>query len=128
MVSFSKSIKTCLKEKYFCISGRASRAEYWWFQLFIVIIEALVGILLGVISAILSEDDVLAPGIWLFVILSLLLVIPNFCVTVRRLHDTGRSGFALFFCLIPYVGSIIVFVFTLLGSSADNEYGPIPED
>lgn len=119
MMSFSQSIVTCFK-KYLTISGRATRAEYWWFLLFFY----LVGAFFGVLAVMLDDESILA-GLGVFIVI---VFCPLACVLIRRLHDTGRSGAYIFLSLVPYVGGLIIFIITLLGSDSDNEYGPKPLD
>lgn len=123
MMTFSESIKTCLTKKYFTIKGRATRAEYWWFQLFV---HLLIFAPFLAIMPFVEESSGIVP-IVIFVMLPMaLLLCPNFCVTIRRLHDAGLSGWCLLVNLIPYVGSTIFLVMTLMGSDKDNKWGPNP--
>ena len=117
MMSFSQSIVTCFK-KYLTTSGRATRAEFWWFHLFVYLVAAF---FCG-LSIMLEEDGILG-GLGIFIVA---VFCPLLCVLVRRLHDTGRSGAYIFLNLIPYVGGLILFIITLLNSDNDNEYGPNP--
>ena len=119
MMSFSQSIVTCFK-KYLTISGRATRAVYWWFHLFVYLIAAFISWL-----AIISEEDGIFAVLGVFVVA---VFCPLLCVLIRRLHDTGRPGEYIFLNLIPYIGGLIIFIFTLLGSDNDNVYGPKPLD
>ena len=118
MVSFGESIKTCLTKKYFTVSGRATRAEYWWFQLFFLLI--LIG--LTIIGIMMQQDFFM----FLIGVFYLFMLSPLFCVQVRRLHDVGHSGWFVLLSLIPYVGGLIVFITTLSASGDDNEWGPNP--
>ena len=110
--------------KYATFSGRARRSEYWWFVLFSII---LLGIAAGIDSgAGLHFKD--QPIGWVYSIVALLLFIPSIAVTIRRLHDTGRSGWWWFLSLLCGIGAIILFVFCLLeGNRGPNEYGPDPK-
>ncbi|MET7569471.1 DUF805 domain-containing protein [Streptomyces sp. NPDC005492] len=104
-------------KKYAVFSGRARRKEYWMFGLFAAIIAA---VLLGIGIAIKFPALV---GIFYLAIL-----LPGLGVTVRRLHDTGRSGGWFFISLIPIAGPIIMLVFTCTDSQpGDNQYGPNPK-
>ena len=124
MVSFGEAIKTCLTKKYFTISGRATRAEYWWFQLFFLLI--IVGFALIEVLIEASVPQASGFGFALIGIFYLLMLCPLFCVQVRRLHDGGSSGWCVLLSLIPYIGEFIVFIMTLRGSDDDNEWGPNP--
>jgi uncharacterized membrane protein YhaH (DUF805 family) len=114
---------TALKN-YAVFSGRARRSEYWYFALFYVILYAVCAI---VDVATGSFDR--ASGIGIFTgILTLALLIPSLSVTVRRLHDTGRSGWWLLIVLIPLVGAIILLVFLAQdGEAGPNRFGPSPK-
>ena len=96
---------------------RSSRSAYWWFWLF-----GAIAIAVGVIL-----DAVLGSGQVVSVIVALALVIPNLAVAVRRLHDTGRSGWWLLIGLLPLIGAIVLLVFYLTGSDGPNEYGAGPD-
>jgi uncharacterized membrane protein YhaH (DUF805 family) len=112
-MSFAESIRTCLT-KYVDFKGRASRSEYWWFVLFIFL--AYVGI--GVVASVAK-----APA--LILVVPFVLLLPQLAVGVRRLHDTGKSGWWYLICLVPYVGGIVVLVLLAQGSQAiANQYGP----
>ena len=101
-VSFGEAIKVCFN-KYATFSGRASRSEYWYFALF--------SFILGLIPVVN----------W---IAALALLIPGLAVAVRRLHDTGRSGWWYLICLVPIVGQIMLLVFfCTAGQPHANEYG-----
>lgn len=106
-------------KKYFDFSGRARRKEYWMFTLFNLIA---VTILVVVGMMISHERGIILP--WLY---ELAVFLPTLGALVRRLHDTGRSGWWVLIQLVPLVGGIIVFVFTVLDSVPDNQYGPNPK-
>ena len=109
-------------KNYATMSGRATFAEYWWFQLFIWATS--IGIL--ILSSTLGRDaaDV---GFIIFTIFIVITLIPNLCVCVRRLHDTGHSGAMFWWCLLGWgVGLIIINIVNLFASVDDNEYGPNP--
>lgn len=93
-MTFQESIKLCFS-KYADFSGRASRSEYWWFFLFIILAGALIAIL----------SDRLAMVFYLATLL------PSLAAATRRLHDTSRSGWWQLVCLIPLIGLIVLLVF-----------------
>ncbi len=103
-------------KKYAVFSGRARRKEYWMFLLFHIIIIAL-----GVIESIVGTNSVIA----LFYMLAILL--PGLAVTVRRLHDTGKSGWWLLIGLVPLIGIVILVFMVQDGQAGDNQYGPNPK-
>jgi uncharacterized membrane protein YhaH (DUF805 family) len=101
-------------ERYAVFEGRADRAEYWWFFLANFIIFAILGTLAQVSTVFLVIDT--AAGLAVF--------IPSLAVAMRRLHDTGRSGWWLLIGLIPIAGFIIVLVLLALeGDRGPNQYG-----
>jgi len=64
----------------------------------------------------------------LTVLAFLVYIIPALAVTVRRLHDINKSGWWIFIRIIPYVGDLILFVFSVMDSDPNhNEYGPNPK-
>lgn len=115
-VSFSEAIKSGFS-KYCCFTGRASRSEYWWWVLFTFIVGVIVGVVFGdgTTGAIISG------------LVSLALFLPGLGLGVRRLHDIGRSGWAILLALIPIVGAIILIIWFIKDSvPVPNEYGPVP--
>ncbi|MET8082144.1 DUF805 domain-containing protein [Streptomyces sp. NPDC005303] len=115
-MSFADAARICLTAKYATFSGRARRAEYWWFSVVYMIAAV-------VIAAICLAADSVLPGILL-----LLFIVPMLSVSVRRLHDTGRSGWRMLIALIPVAGPILYLVgMTVDSVPAANEYGPSPK-
>lgn len=105
-------------KKYATFSGRSRRKEYWMFTLFYVIFAIGVAILDGILGS---------PGI-LGAILALGLFIPSLSVAVRRLHDTGRSGWWFLIVFLPLVGFFVLLYFMVQeGHAGDNAYGANPK-
>lgn len=108
-------------KKYAVFSGRASRKEYWLFCLWNLIIGFVIGFVLGLTG---NLNAVLPAAI----IYLAIFIIPSVAVTVRRLHDIGRSGWWLLILFVPYIGPIILITFYCFDSqSGDNKYGPNPK-
>ena len=106
-------------KQYAVFAGRASRREYWMFTG----ISLLVAIVLGIVDAMVSGETPI-----LGIVYTLAILVPSLAVSVRRLHDTNRSGWWLFLSLIPIIGAIVLFVFALQSSqNEDNRYGDISE-
>ena len=106
-MTFLKSIETCFY-KYIEFNGRASRSEFWWFYLFVIICW-IIGFALG-------------PIIEAITILGLLL--PYIAVQARRLHDVGKSGWLQLISLIPLIGAIILIIWSATeGTKKKNIYG-----
>lgn len=122
-VSFGDAVLSAFSN-YCCFYGRASRSEYWWFQLFLFIVNFLLGcfsftnlFFFGFFTLMFSFSF-----IW-----SLIVLLPQLGLAVRRLHDIGKSGFNLFWGLVPIAGPIIILVFFCTESQMfPNQYGPIP--
>jgi uncharacterized membrane protein YhaH (DUF805 family) len=105
-------------KQYAAFDGRASRTEYWMFQLF----NLIAAVVLAVLGAFLGK-----VGSALIALYALGTLLPSLAVLIRRLHDTGRSGWWILIALVPGVGGLVLLVFTLLDSQAgDNEFGPNP--
>ncbi|MEH7378288.1 MULTISPECIES: DUF805 domain-containing protein [Bacillaceae] len=105
-------------KNYVGFSGRARRKEYWMFVLFNMIAM----IILAVI------DNVLGIYPLLYGLYSLAVLLPSLAVTIRRLHDAGKSGAWILISLVPLVGAIVLLIFTCSDSQADdNQYGPNPK-
>jgi uncharacterized membrane protein YhaH (DUF805 family) len=114
-MSFPDALSTCLR-KYATFAGRARRAEYWQFTLAYVV---------ALVAAALVDQVWAAPVLTALVIVGLLL--PHLAVTVRRLHDTGRSGAWFLISLVPF-GGLVLLVFTCQDSApVANEYGASPK-
>lgn len=104
---------TVLK-RYAVFSGRAARTEFWMFALFNLIASVILTLV----------DSVLGVGALLSSLYSLAILLPSLGVGIRRLHDTGRSGWWYFIALIPLVGIIVLLVFWIHDSQpGDNQYG-----
>ena len=122
MMGFMDAAKNAIMNNYANFSGRASRSEYWWFVLFyfaLAIPAALIDSIIGI---------ELIPGYGPFaIILIIAFFLPNISLVVRRLHDTGRSGWMYLIGLIPCVGFIILLVFLVQdGEPHPNAYGEVP--
>ncbi|POP44008.1 DUF805 domain-containing protein [Superficieibacter electus] len=106
-------------KNYVGFSGRARRQEFWMFAL----ISGIISTILNVIQIMMGMEIM-----WLSFIYSLAILLPNIAVTVRRLHDTDRSGFWALLMLLPVIGWIILFVFTCQnGTSGTNRFGNDPK-
>ncbi|QDV52250.1 DUF805 domain-containing protein [Gimesia fumaroli] len=119
---------TVLK-KYAVLDGRARRMEYWMFTLLDTLFAILVCILGTAVGSMMSgPGEISFLGFWLLLIYMFLVLMPKLSVTVRRLHDTGRSALWLFAGLIPAIGALITIILMVLdGDAGENEYGPDPK-
>ncbi|MCQ6275458.1 DUF805 domain-containing protein [Bacillus sp. V3B] len=106
-------------KNYVGFQGRAGRKEYWMF----VLINFIIAIILSIVETIADLPLVLTSLYYLAVLL------PSLAITVRRLHDTGRSGLWLLISLIPFIGAIVLLVFACQSSQeSDNQYGSNPQN
>jgi uncharacterized membrane protein YhaH (DUF805 family) len=143
LMSFVDSIRTVLS-KYATFSGRARRSEFWWYYLAVTIVESVLYFALIVPgltayttaltdaamagSAAPAMPGSLATGQLIMSLVGLALLLPTIGVSVRRLHDTDRSGFWYLLHLVPFVGTIIVIVWQAgNGTPGPNQYGPDPK-
>ncbi|MNN59016.1 Inner membrane protein YhaI [compost metagenome] len=113
-------------KRYAQFSGRASRAEFWWFQLFCCLVLVPLNVL-QIVAASNGWSAIALIGTAVSALFSLAILVPALAATMRRLHDTDRSGWWLLAMFVPIVG-LIPLVFTLLpGDSTSNRYGaPVP--
>ena len=112
-------------QKYAVFDGRARRKEYWVFLL----INILVSVVLIAIDNLIGTFSPQAGFGLLQGLYSLAILIPSIAVTVRRLHDTGRTGWWILISLVPVIGGIVLLVFMVLDSEPEtNEYGPNPKE
>ena len=112
-MTFGESVSTCIK-KYFVFEGRASRSEYWWFQLIVSP---------SYLISTVFENDIA----YIFLGITLFTLIPAISAGVRRLHDTNRSGFFLLISFIPFIGGLILLFFLIPeGTKGKNRFGPDP--
>jgi uncharacterized membrane protein YhaH (DUF805 family) len=93
-MKLQESVKVCLT-KYADFTGRATRSEYWWFMLFIVLVSAATSTVSNTLG----------------VLFSLATLLPSVAAAARRLHDTNRSGWWQLVCLVPVVGLVVLIVF-----------------
>jgi uncharacterized membrane protein YhaH (DUF805 family) len=105
--------------KYAVFTGRARRTEYWMFFLINLVIAIALAVVEGVVGS---------PGV-IGLLYSLAVLIPGVAVTVRRLHDTDRTGWWLLITLVPLLGAIALLVLMVLdGKTGQNQYGANPKE
>ena len=116
------AFRACLR-RYVKFSGRASRSEYWWIQLSLFLVFSVVFALSCLLPLCLPDElDFVAVALPFLALPAFIL--PSLSVLVRRLHDIGFSGWWMLLLFVPTVGSLVVFIFTLLPSiNLVNKYG-----
>ena len=136
-MSIGTAVRTVLAQ-YATFSGRARRSEYWWWSLAYSIVFAVLYVLAIALVGVeaFTNPEAATPGaggiggllvfglIFVFVLGTFL---PSLAVTIRRLHDTGRSGWWYLISLVPF-GSIVILVCSVMDSTpGSNAYGPNPK-
>lgn len=107
-------------KSYADFSGRSRRKEFWFFVLF----NFIIGFTLGIVDTMLG----IGFGVGLLSGLYFLgVLVPGIAVSVRRLHDTGRSGWWILVGFVPVLGLVIFILMVLDSQPGDNEYGPNPK-
>jgi uncharacterized membrane protein YhaH (DUF805 family) len=107
---------------YAGFAGRARRKEYWFFALF----NFLIALAIGSFEQMFGIGNEMGGGP-LSTLYSLGVFVPSLAVSVRRLHDTDRSGLWLLLILIPLIGFLVLLYFMVQPSEpGTNEYGPCP--
>jgi uncharacterized membrane protein YhaH (DUF805 family) len=119
-MNFQQAVQSVFSN-YANFRGRASRSEFWWFQLFLLLGGIVAGLLDQFANSSVLGGSPLATLFWLATI------IPDLAVTVRRLHDTDSSGWWILLGLIPLIGVIVLIVWWCQeGSRGYNRFGADP--
>ncbi len=121
-MTFKNAVASCLLQ-YTNMRGRASRSEFWWFQLFI----AAVSLVLYLLTSFLPDRYYnFGPVLNSFFLIAM--AIPIFSVCVRRMHDTGRSAFAAVLICVPVLNLLCLWWASRPGDARANAYGPAPDE
>ena len=116
-MGFTEAIKSGF-DNYVNFNGRARRSAYWYWTLFSV----LASIAANIIDAVIGSAPIFSG------LVGLALLLPGLAVSVRRLHDTDRSGWWILIGLIPLIGFIVLIVFYVQDSEpTENRFGPSPK-
>lgn len=111
-------------KQYADFNGRSQRTEYWLFVLFCIVVSFVLSLIDKMIGTYSDSGVGLLSGIF-----SLAVLLPGIAVGIRRLHDTGRSGWWLLIALVPLIGEIVLIVFMVQDSvPGTNAYGPSPKE
>lgn len=112
-------------KKYAVFSGRAGRKEFWMFALFNLFFIVAAIILDNILGTTIGRGRY---GLF-YSLYTIAVFVPNLSVSIRRLHDTNRSGWWLLISAIPVIGAIMLLIFLIeSGDPGDNRYGPLPVD
>lgn len=120
MDQFIDAFKLVVIQNYANFEGRLGRGAFWRF--------ILVNLVVSVVLAVLAQQ--FGVVVWLaYVAWGLGLIVPSIAATVRRLHDTNKTGWLVLVGLIPVVGTIVLIVLCAAqGDAQANDYGPVPTD
>ena len=128
-MGFGEAVSTCFR-KYGDFNGRARRSEYWFFQLFSILVMIGIFVVGGVAGAFNGDRQNSTGGLvigLLFLVWLLAFFVPALAVAVRRFHDMGHSGWWYLISFVPYIGSFILIVwFCFKGTAGPNRFGPDP--
>jgi len=124
-MGFIEAVKTCFV-KAFVFKGRALRSEYWYFVLFCCLVNLAMELSIGILA-----DEMLRNGLGIlgliYILFSLVIIFPNLSVTIRRLHDSGRSGWWVLIAFVPILGALcLLYWMVIKGDEGENRYGPNP--
>lgn len=111
-----------IKNRYADFSSRVRRKDFFTYFLFFYAINIAALIIDSIIKMVVDIPPIL------FIIASLVLLVPTLAITVRRLHDTSKSGWFMLIGLIPVVNLYLLYVLVLDGTPGANEYGPDPKE
>lgn len=118
-VTMTEAVRRVLS-KYADFSGRAPRSEYWWWVLAMFLLSLVLSFAAAAVASDAQKAADIATGVLLVATF-----LPSLAVTVRRLHDTDRSGWWILVGLVPIIGSIILLVWMASeGSHRANQWGP----
>jgi len=120
--------KKVVLQNYANFTGRARRAEYWYFVLgnFLLSIPFYI---IGLVGVSFDNTFLMIAGFIAYGCLILATIVPSLAVAVRRLHDINKSGWYYFIGLIPFIGGIILLVwFFTDGNRFANNYGADPKN
>ncbi len=119
-MEFGAAISSGLS-KYADFSGRASRSEFWFFFLFYILASVAASILDALLSMAIGVGSILS------ILLGLAALLPIIAVTIRRLHDTNRSGWWVLIAFLPLVGAILLIIwYCTKGTTGPNRFGEDP--
>jgi len=123
-MDFTTAVKTVFK-RYAEFGGRSCRAEFWYFELAIILFEIAYFIVDGVLRAISLTPLSLLLGL-VSLVFVLAIIVPILAVEFRRLHDIDKSAWWLLLSFVPFGGLVLLYWFCQPGDRGANRYGPNP--
>lgn len=119
MATFSTAVRQFYNQ-YATFGGRSSRSQYWWPQVYMLVVCWILEGLAVACGAHGFGHWLFSALLWLFGVVN---IIPGLAVGVRRLHDTGRGGGWIFINLVPFIGNIWYLILMILPSEGANRFG-----
>ena len=121
-VGFGDAVRTCWK-KYGDFDGRAVRSEFWWWVLFMVLVQFAAAIVLTIVLIIFQNLGFLQwLSVLIFMVIVLAFILPSIAVSVRRLHDRDLSGWFYLLGFVPFGGLVLFIFYVLPGTPGPNRY------
>ena len=121
-MGFGDAVRTCWK-KYGDFDGRAVRSEFWWWVLFMVLVQFAAAIALTIVLIIFQNAGFLQwLSVLIFMVIVLAFIRPSIAVSVRRLHDRDLSGWFYLLGFVPFGGLVLFIFYVLPGTPGPNRY------
>ena len=121
-MGFGDAVRTCWK-KYGDFDGRAVRSEFWWWVLFMVLVQFAAAIVLTIVLIIFQNLGFLQwLSVLIFMVIVLAFILPSIAVSVRRLHDRDPSGWFYLLGYVPFGGLVLFIFYVLPGTPGPNRY------
>ena len=115
-------------QNYCNFNGRARRSEYFYFFLTVWVINTILLYAVFIEAGNSSNEENMMIFLFAWLVFCFITMIPSLSLTVRRLHDTGRSGWYVLVLLLNIIGVCILLIFVCEDSEKiTNEYGPSPK-
>jgi uncharacterized membrane protein YhaH (DUF805 family) len=116
-------------KRYSEFSGRSRRCEYWMFMLIhtVIYLALFLAVEVEASSTMAHVPALTAPLFFLCFIYALAAIIPGLAVSVRRLHDIGKTGWWMLLAFVPVLGLLLLVLFAFDSEPGGNQYGPNPK-
>jgi len=121
-MGFGDAVRSCRK-KYGDFDGRAARSEFWWWALFVALVQFAAAIVLTIVLIIFQNVGFLQwLSVLIFMVIVLAFILPSIAVSVRRLHDRDLSGWFYLLAFVPFGGLVLFIFYVLPGTPGPNRY------
>ena len=121
-MEFRDAVRTCWK-KYGDFDGRAARSEFWWWVVFVALVQFTAAIVLTIFLIIFQNVGFLQwLSVLIFMVIVLAFILPSIAVSVRRLHDRDLSGWFYLLSFVPFGGLVLFIFYVLPGTPGPNRY------